>query len=948
MEMGATRHIRRAAPALAGFAVACAAGFAASQGASAAPSSAGLDVEVRSSSQSAVLASGRVRARVSSAEPGAVKLSPRVRSGTARARKAGSSKTVELGAGPETVSLRLNARGRAALAGCAGKKLVVIARYRPSPAARAGTGRAKAKGSRALKVDAPGCSAPGGGGSPGGGGAPAGGDTPGPPPDPENFNVIPPESPYAGDPIDTANADRCDFLDTAVCLQPWPNDYFTVEDTATVTDRRINLNLLSMPQNAPGGIGVDAKPIDPADHNRADGFSPGNLIVTKVPGLETQAAFDENGLVSIDRPDLYDDPDQKVVVINADTGERHPVWAEIDSNPDDPADVNLIIRPLENFDEGGRYVVAMRNLVDAGGDPIAPADAFRAYRDNLTTGIPALEDRRPHMEELFEILGDSEIRRSELYLAWDFTVASKESLTGRMLSIRDRAFAGLGGGGDTDLANGTIEGDSPAFTVDAPTDFAPCGMDGCDSGEDSRIAREVTGTMTVPCFLTSCAPAGGQFLIGPDGQPTESGTTTFTFTCRIPRASTDGPIATGLRPSLYGHGLLGAGTEVRGGNVSAMAFEQQMMMCATDWYGFATQNIANILAILQDLSLFPLLVDSSQQGFLHFLFLGRAMIHEDGGFSDNAAFQDAGGASVIDTSELYYDGNSQGGILGGSLVAVAPDLTRGVLGVPGMNYSTLLRRSVDFEPYAEGQFGDVIEEALCDQANEIPQDDVKAYVILICAGVVPDDTPLGLYDNYPDELERPLILSLMQMLWDRGEANGYAHHITTDPLANTPPHEVLLHAAFGDHQVANVTAEVEARTIGASVYQPALDPGRHWEADGSEEIFGIPAIESFPFEGSALVYWDGGPYDPVNFPGGTATPPNGNVPPRTSDGYGADPHSYPRNDVKARAQKGAFLSPDGTVRNPCTDTNLGAPAGSIDLDVGTPIPCYSNGYTGPP
>ena len=41
--------------------------------------------------------------------------------------------------------------------------------------------------------------------------------------------------------------------------------------------------------------------------------------------------------------------------------------------------------------------------------------------------------------------------------------------------------------------------------------------------------------------------------------------------------------------------------------------------------------------------------------------------------------------------------------------------------------------------------------------------------------------PLGLR-RYPNELERPLILSLMQMLWDRGEANGYAQHMTDDPL----------------------------------------------------------------------------------------------------------------------------------------------------------------------
>ena len=45
---------------------------------------------------------------------------------------------------------------------------------------------------------------------------------------------------YVGDPIDTTNGDRCDFLDPAVCLQPWPNDYFTVADATTDTGRRLN------------------------------------------------------------------------------------------------------------------------------------------------------------------------------------------------------------------------------------------------------------------------------------------------------------------------------------------------------------------------------------------------------------------------------------------------------------------------------------------------------------------------------------------------------------------------------------------------------------------------------------------------------------------------------------------------------------------------------------
>lgn len=231
-----------------------------------------------------------------------------------------------------------------------------------------------------------------------------------------------------------------------------------------------------------------------------------------------------------------------------------------------------------------------------------------------------------------------------------------------------------------------------------------------------------------------------------------------------------------------------------------------------------------------------------------------------------------------------------------------------------MNYSTLLERSVDFEPYAEGKFSGQV----CDELPEPFK--------TLCNTSPGSDTPFGLYDNYPNELERPLIFSLMQLLWDRAEPDGYAQHMTTDPLPNTPAHTVLMQAAFGDHQVANVAAEVEARTIGASVYQPALDPGRYWNPNG---IFGLPAIGSFPFGGSALVYWDGGP---LSFPSGTATPPNEDIPPRPP-AYGSDPHSYPRNDVKARAQKSDFLQL-GVLNNYCTN-------------LGTAIPCYSNGWTGP-
>jgi hypothetical protein len=149
------------------------------------------------------------------------------------------------------------------------------------------------------------------------------------------------------------------------------------------------------------------------------------------------------------------------------------------------------------------------------------------------------------------------------------------------------------------------------------------------------------------------------------------------------------------------------------------------------------------------------------------------------------------------------------------------------------------------------------------------------------------------------------------MLWDRGETNGYAHHLTHDPLTNTPTHEVLMQVAFGDHQVTHWSADVEARTIGASIHMPALAPGR---SEDTTPYFGIPAIKGYPFYGSAMVVWDTGPFDPVMMVG-TPPPPVGNEAPRD----GVDPHGKPRTQAGARLQISEFLKSTGKVVDGCAD-----------------------------
>jgi hypothetical protein len=599
-------------------------------------------------------------------------------------------------------------------------------------------------------------------------------------------------------------------------MLPWPNDALTKRDRSTDTGRRLDLPRSLMPRNK------DGVPIDPTDMNRADGFSPGSMILARVPGLDNATALQRSHLPSLRNLAKSLGRNSPVVVFNARTGKRHPVWAELDSNATTDANRLLIIRPAKNFKEGQRYVVVLRNLKDANGNLIkGKAQGFGSS------------------------LHRARIKHRRIYRVWSFTVASERSLAGRVLHIRDDAFRALG---DTNLRDLKVAGKAPTFTIDSVTNLT--------AADDDRIARRVDGTMTVPCYLTNnCAP-GGQFTFSRQGLPEYRGTTTATFTCRIPRSALDPANPPQARPSLYGHGLLGSPSEVNAGNVRSMANEHNFVFCATAWAGFASEDIPNVVGSINDFSRFNTVADRMQQGFLNQLLLGRLMIHPQG-LSANAAFQ-KNGRSVIDTRRLFFDGNSQGGIMGGALTAVAPDFNRAVLGVPGMNYSTLLQRSVDFDTYAQ-----------------------------------------LIYPAYPDESTRQLMFAVIQLLWDRGEADGYAQHMTTDALPNTPAHTVLMHVAFGDHQVSDTTAEVEARTIGARGFEPPLDPGRSpWR-----RFQLIPSIGKFPFGGSAIVMWDSG----------TPAPPITNTPNRG----GEDPHSDPRSTPAARIQKSAFLRIDGMVVDVC-------------------------------
>ena len=775
----------------------------------------------------------------------------------------------------------------------------------------------------------------------------------------EQQQAAPDAAPALPEPV--ADLLGCDPLDPSHCLLPFPSNHFTrPADAGSVqavesggTGLQVNFQPLQMPRNVVG------KPVMPDEWNRNDGFSPGTMLITYVPGLAANDDGTIPGAVSLDRLGDYLAPDAKVVVINAQTGERHPVWAEIDLNAGyfqpssalgqpipyldgrDPMPA-LIIRPARNFEEGTRYIALLRHLSDAEGQDIAPSPSFAACRDQGAEAAP----RCAQLEAAVFSALPADIAREELYLAWDFTIASQNSLAGRLLHLRDDAFAALGETMDKMPGDeGYSMGTAPSFSIDTitenpregiarrieghieiPSYVLPVDPSPLESMRENLasvftlfpgalsplydVCRDVM-PLSEPClvfrpdeairFASTVSLPPNQFFYRPDDGPhplygdglpdrvSASASMSKPFICNLPERAT---AEHKTRPAVYGHGLLGSRGEVNSSHVTNMGALHNIMFCAMDWFGFAEGDLANVLTMLLDVSNFRTLADGAQQGMLNKMFLARAMLHPDG-FAADPAFQDAQGQSLIDTREAFYDGNSQGGIMGGPVVALSRDIHRGVLGVPGMNYSTLLRRSVDFDLYS-----------------------------------------VPMFTAYPDDLDRSVVLALIEMLWERAENNGYAHHMNTAASDNTtlpgsPDNHILLHVGFSDHQVTMWSADVMARTLHAPLDRAGLDrnplesqPEGEDRHPDIQEYFALDDLadgegarfDNGSYSGSVLSIWDE-PWDAVEpetrcFGDSTAAAPIGNVPPRDS---GDDPHECVRREPGARCQKSHFMHRNGYV-----------------------------------
>ena len=496
------------------------------------------------------------------------------------------------------------------------------------------------------------------------------------------------------------------------------------------------------------------------------------------------------------------------------------------------------------------------------------------------------------------------IDRASLYQAWDFTVASRQSVTAPALTMRDKAFALLG---DTNLGDSNPAGSAPQVTITNSQNYT--------LSESRYVLRRVDGTVKVPCFLghtdyenkeVGPCGAGSRAAVGSDGLPTQAtdkdGRPAFydaKFTCIVPRSAPDSNVmGSNVRAVLFGHGLLGSGADVA--SIKSRAGLDRAVACGADWIGLSQGDISNAIGTLINLDRFPALADRSVQGLIDFLYLGRWMISQaPGGMNSTPEFQPSTGVLADPAQKLYFLGGSQGGIMGTALTALAPDFERAYLAVPAVGYSTLLNRSAAFEIFGP---------------------------------------PVRI--GYPDPANQQILLTLVQTLWDRGEGGGYVHHVTTDPLPDTPAHKVLMLEAFGDHLVTNIQTETEARTIGAVLRLPALDPNRSPDAvpfwgieQGAPSLFAGAGLDG----DAGLVVADIGPLrgSAPNFRGVTPEPAF-NIPPTpassTAGNNGVDPHADVATSEMSISLLFQFLKADGAFS---TDEACGI------------APCYAEGWTGP-
>jgi hypothetical protein len=560
------------------------------------------------------------------------------------------------------------------------------------------------------------------------------------------------------------------------CLLPFPSDFFLKIDTSLPTGHRVVIPEAALP--------VPVRGRGPLDFSRtvtSDGFSPGSQILAMLPGAIDGSSLagyaprePEKALRSLDA-------DSPTLLVQVSNGHKVAHIAEIDVRAPRPARQALILRPLERLLAGETYAVGISSLRDISGADIEPSPGFRALRDGTPSDDARLQAAAVSAESiLFPALAAAGRERSSLQLAWTFTVGSDEQLRGDLLRIRGLAIEAL-------------RTAPPEITIDS-----------VEFDTSARVARLIRGRIPVPLFLESSELAAAIYR-GPDGRASQNGTTEVPFVAVIPNSV----VASGSPARLlqYGHGFFGNSDEATEGYVTEFADRFGFVVIAMNWWGMSTDDLpALIRDILNDTSLALRFTDRVHQAMVNLMALGgaRAALAELEPFRLN-------GNALVDPSQFYFQGISQGHILGATYAAISPDIQKAVLTSGGANFSTLMFRARPF----------------------------LGFLGIIAAAV-------------PDALDQQKFATLSQFVFDRIDPYTYAEYLLGNDLDGSRMNrQVLMQMGVGDSEVPNLGSELHARAAGLRVLQPspvATPPLMSIaEGSGADSAFALYDFQVEPF-----------------------------------------------------------------------------------------------------
>ncbi len=139
----------------------------------------------------------------------------------------------------------------------------------------------------------------------------------------------------------------CDPLVPEFCGYPFPSNVYTKEDSSTVTGRRVRFGDEFLRQQRFASLGLQRRLFG--------GYPDPDLSPRRHRRTMLAGSTDIDQSLSASSPSI---------LLDAESGEPVPHFAEIDARSTTPEQRSTIIRPAVRLRDNARYIVAFRNLTN--------------------------------------------------------------------------------------------------------------------------------------------------------------------------------------------------------------------------------------------------------------------------------------------------------------------------------------------------------------------------------------------------------------------------------------------------------------------------------------------------------------------------------------------------------------------------------------------------------